>query len=135
MPSERLFSTAGATISKLRSSLDSSTADQLLFINKNMRHHPEFVEMTKDTPTAAEVDELYIAPVPLEESDRTGPQSTRPPLPIPEPDMDLSQGSSTSTSLFSSQSSRSSLSQSQSSQPSASQGGPTLPTLGVYKSE
>ena len=36
VPSERLFSTAGGTISKPRASLDGDTADQLLFINKNM---------------------------------------------------------------------------------------------------
>ena len=38
---------AGATISKLRCSLDSSTADMLIFINKNMRDHPEFCELNK----------------------------------------------------------------------------------------
>lgn len=47
VPSERLFSLAGATITKLRCSLDSTTADQLLFINKNMRDSPEFQAMSK----------------------------------------------------------------------------------------
>ena len=46
VPSERLVSTAGATISKRRCSLDPGTADQLLFINKNMRDNPEFVAMS-----------------------------------------------------------------------------------------
>jgi len=119
VPSERLFSTAGATISKLRSSLDSTTADHLLFIHKNMRHHPEFVEMSKATPTAA--DDLYITPVPVEQSDwtQTGPQSSVRLLPVPVPDsadeMPLSQASS-SSSLYSSQ-------------PSSSQGAPMSPAL------
>jgi len=108
VPSERLFSTAGATISKLRSSLDSTTADHLLFIHKNMRHHPEFVEMSKATPTAA--DEFYLAPVPVEQSDwtQTGRQSSVRLLPVPVPDsgddeMSLSETSMTSSSsLYSS---------------------------------
>lgn len=124
MPSERLFSTAGATISKLRSSLDSATADHLLFINKNMRHHPEFVEMSKATATELDSD-LCLAPVPVDQSDRTGPQSTRRMLPVPE---------STEDSLFS-LSQASSSSHASSSQASCSQGGPgpALPTMGSFK--
>ena len=37
VPSERLFSAAGQTISKRRSALSSDTADKLLFLNKNMK--------------------------------------------------------------------------------------------------
>lgn len=42
-----MFSLAGATISKLRCSLDSDTADMLIFINKNLRDHPEFAQMNR----------------------------------------------------------------------------------------
>jgi len=121
VPSERLFSTAGATISKLRSSLDSTTADHLLFIHKNMRHHPEFVEMSKATPTAA--DEFYIAPVPVEQSDwtQTGRQSSVRLLPVSVLDsgdeMSLSETSMTSSSSL------------YSSQPSSSQGAAVSPAL------
>ena len=127
MPSERLFSTAGATITKLRSSLDSTTADHLLFINKNMRHHPEFQEMVKETATAdfELPQEFCLAPVSVEQSDWTGPQSTtRRLMQIPESDEAFS---------FS-QASTSSQGSSSQSQPSCSQGapGPALPTMASF---
>ena len=37
VPSERAFSTAGLTITKHRASLHSSTADQIIFLNKNLK--------------------------------------------------------------------------------------------------
>ena len=118
VPSERLFSTAGATISKLRSSLDSKTADHLLFINKNMRQHTEFIEMSQHTTT--EEDVTYIAPVPLGQSDWGASTSTQGPsrtlLPIPEMDDELTQLSQSSSQPLS-----------QDSQP-----GPALPTLGNF---
>ena len=38
VPSERTFSVAGQTVSKLRASLDSDSVDQIIFLNKNMKN-------------------------------------------------------------------------------------------------
>ena len=37
VPSERTFSVAGQTVSKLRASLDSESVDQIIFLNKNLK--------------------------------------------------------------------------------------------------
>ena len=37
VPAERAFSTAGLTITKHRASLNSETADQIIFLNKNLK--------------------------------------------------------------------------------------------------
>ena len=37
MPSERAFSAAGLTLTKQRATLDSKTADAIIFLNKNLR--------------------------------------------------------------------------------------------------
>jgi len=58
VPSERLFSTAGQTISKLRARLSSTTADHLLFINSNMKHYSDFNEMSQKRP-GFQFDEEY----------------------------------------------------------------------------
>ena len=57
VPSERLFSKAGSTINKVRASLESDTADYLLFINKNMPMPP----MPPQPPTSPELPEAVEA--------------------------------------------------------------------------
>ena len=44
VPSERVFSIAGGTVSKLRASLDSDTVDKLVFLNKRFKSVPPSVE-------------------------------------------------------------------------------------------
>ena len=44
VPSERVFSIAGSTVSKLRASLDSDTVDMLVFLNKRFKSVPPSVE-------------------------------------------------------------------------------------------
>lgn len=43
--------------------------DRLLFLNKNMKDHPEFKEMSKVLTSQAEEEQHMIAPVPVELSD------------------------------------------------------------------
>lgn len=116
-----MFSLAGATISKLRCSLDSGTADMLLFVNKNMRHHPEFMKINQ----VAEVQESaeYLSALTqeldkgLQSSTRTFPSTFRP-VTIPEPEEDLA-------SIYEVLN-----------RPSTSTGQPALPTVpGLVKSE
>lgn len=38
VPSERAFSVAGMTLTKLRSNLDPDTLDEIIFLNKNLKH-------------------------------------------------------------------------------------------------
>ena len=38
VPSERVFSVAGMTLTKLRSNLDPDTLDEIIFLNKNLKH-------------------------------------------------------------------------------------------------
>lgn len=38
VPSERIFSTAGTVVNKLRSRLSSTVVDQIVFLNKNDKH-------------------------------------------------------------------------------------------------
>ena len=39
VPSERAFLVAVMTLAKLRSNLDPDTLDEIIFLNKNLKHH------------------------------------------------------------------------------------------------
>ena len=54
VPSERTFSVAGQTVSKLRASLDSGTVDQIIFVNKNLKVSiKEELQQIKDSVMSA----------------------------------------------------------------------------------
>lgn len=71
--SERIFSTAGNTITKLRASLDPETADQLIFLHKNSQE-----KGTQSTPCTDQEEmplPMVVPPVKVEVGDGEG-QST-----------------------------------------------------------
>lgn len=79
VPSERVFSAAGLTITKQRSSLDPSVADAIIFMNKYSKSKKTRVISSACVPLPEHQQALLVKQEPLERTQQN--PNTEPPLP------------------------------------------------------
>lgn len=84
VPSERVFSTAGGTVTKLRAALDSKSVDKLIFVNKRLK----FLANQKTESANTSVAQVAIkaepkSPIKIERRDEANQSNNKvlPPLP------------------------------------------------------
>ena len=84
VPSERVFSTAGGTVTKLRATLDSESIDKLIFVNKRLK----FLANQKTGSAKTSVAKVAIkaepkSPIKIEQRDEANQSNNKvlPPLP------------------------------------------------------
>lgn len=81
VPSERVFSTAGGTVTKLRAALDSESIDKLIFLNKRLKF---FAKQKSASATHVVVKAEPKSPIKVEPRDEASPSinnNALPPLP------------------------------------------------------